>query len=708
MSNLEWALKYAEKGWHIFPCKTDKTPLTENGFKGATKDPEQIKRWWTEHPDASIGLPCGPVNGVWVLDIDMPDGPRVLQSLQEKHGRLPDTLMQKTGGNGIQYFWQWNGMEIRNSSSKIGKNIDVRGNGGYVILPPSGHPSKNNYRWITKGNASLPPGWLVDLVLKKEEVPRQPQASTFGTTKYGQSALLDEIRILRSAIDGSRNDQLNRSAFALGQLVAGGELDEFEAVSMLTTTAQVLGLDAREIPATVKSGMGSGQKYQRTAPERDDYHFDFRVSNQSNQSNQSVSKESKVITGNQSVIKTPNLVIKSNQSGPEIPLETEGNTPYNLHSLIGEWIRSSTGYFTNDQVDREFGLATRKEKINRAKSLYIYKEKQLIRADKKVKGRWHVIDSNIEWVDLTEIEDRRFPIELFLDLHEKVSIPPKSIIMIAGMTNAGKTAVIMDALKRNRDMTPSPLYLMSEMGGAEYKHRVLGTGVPVDEWNKKIRAAERSYDFNSIIQNYNPDGLTCIDYLEEIDGEYFKIASSIRDIYDSLGQGVAMIAIQKKTLGDFGRGGEATAEKARLYVTIDYLCSLDHAIVCALKIIKAKHSLHENMNNREIHFKIEKGSIITPITDWMHSGRVNRQRCIMKYEQGIDDIDGIYFKTDAGRKVNLLEKDIAGWIEAFPELDVRKELEKISSDSFKTAFLKDKEWYWQVGGILKNRLKRRA
>ena len=232
MSNLEWALKYAEKGWHIFPCKTDKTPLTENGFKGATKDPEQIKRWWTEHPDASIGLPCGPVNGVWVLDIDMPDGPRVLQSLQEKHGRLPDTLMQKTGGNGIQYFWQWNGMEIRNSSSKIGKNIDVRGNGGYVILPPSGHPSKNNYRWITKGNASLPPGWLVDLVLKKEEVPRQPQASTFGTTKYGQSALLDEIRILRSAIDGSRNDQLNRSAFALFlSRLCGGKLQVFIILS---------------------------------------------------------------------------------------------------------------------------------------------------------------------------------------------------------------------------------------------------------------------------------------------------------------------------------------------------------------------------------------------------------------------------------------------------------------------------------------------
>ncbi len=703
MSNLEWALKYAEKGWHVFPCNIDKTPKTVNGLHDATIDQAQIRCWWEKWPDASIGLATGKISGVWVLDVDEYKQAGTLDAFQKKFGQLPDTLIQRTGAGGYHYFWNYNGNKIKSRNGKIFKYIDVKGDGGYVILSPSSHDSGVNYRWVSRVKPVDPPEWLVDLAHNTDQGVKSSSVNN-----YGKAALLREATEVATTPEGERNDRLNLAALRMGELIAGGEIDRTSVETTLEIAGSQSGLDAREIRRTIHSGIEDGLKNPRTAPERDDYHFDFGGSNQSNQSNQSVSKESKVITGNQSVIKTPNLVIKSNQSGPEIPLETEGNTPYNLHSLIGEWIRSSTGYFTNDQVDREFGLATRKEKINRAKSLYIYKEKQLIRADKKVKGRWHVIDSNIEWVDLTEIEDRRFPIELFLDLHEKVSIPPKSIIMIAGMTNAGKTAVIMDALKRNRDMTPSPLYLMSEMGGAEYKHRVLGTGVPVDEWNKKIRAAERSYDFNSIIQNYNPDGLTCIDYLEEIDGEYFKIASSIRDIYDSLGQGVAMIAIQKKTLGDFGRGGEATAEKARLYVTIDYLCSLDHAIVCALKIIKAKHSLHENMNNREIHFKIEKGSIITPITDWMHSGRVNRQRCIMKYEQGIDDIDGIYFKTDAGRKVNLLEKDIAGWIEAFPELDVRKELEKISSDSFKTAFLKDKDWYWQVGGILKNRLKRRA
>lgn len=155
-SLLYHALMYARMGWSVFPCKIDKSPHTTHGFKDASRDPEQIRAWWTRWPNASIGMPTGAVNGVWVLDVDVPntlkpnkpDGRKSLAELEAKHEKLPYTLMQRTGGGGIQYFWEWTGIEIKNSDSAIAPGIDVRGNGGYVILPPSSHPTGGRYTWI--------------------------------------------------------------------------------------------------------------------------------------------------------------------------------------------------------------------------------------------------------------------------------------------------------------------------------------------------------------------------------------------------------------------------------------------------------------------------------------------------------------------------------------------------------------------------------
>lgn len=145
---LDHAFDYVRQGWSVFPCNIDKTPRIKNGFHNSSRDPEQIREWWTKWPDASIGAPTGAVNGFWVLDIDLPDGPGSLAELEAKHGKLPATLRQRTGGGGFQYFFKWNGQEIRNSAGKVAPGIDVRGNGGYVILPPSRHPSGGCYEWL--------------------------------------------------------------------------------------------------------------------------------------------------------------------------------------------------------------------------------------------------------------------------------------------------------------------------------------------------------------------------------------------------------------------------------------------------------------------------------------------------------------------------------------------------------------------------------
>src|SRR6056297_1896651 len=134
MSNeiLEQALIYAEKmGWHIHPCRKDKKPYLNDWPHRATNDPLKIKEWWRKWPDASIGCKCGPDSRIWVVDVDLPDGPETIKRMQRENGDLPATLKQITGSGGLQMFFNYNGTEVRNSSRKLGPGIDVRGNGGY-------------------------------------------------------------------------------------------------------------------------------------------------------------------------------------------------------------------------------------------------------------------------------------------------------------------------------------------------------------------------------------------------------------------------------------------------------------------------------------------------------------------------------------------------------------------------------------------------
>ena len=166
---LDHALKYAKAGYKIHPCKTDKTPYLNKWPEMASSDPEQIKKWWSQFPGASIGCACGPGSGIWVVDIDLPDGPENWKSVLAEYQDDIKTLEQKTGSGGRQLFFQYNGTEIRNSAGKIGKNIDTRGNGGYVILAPSPHPSGGKYEWTEKIKPITAPEWLYELLKRPDE-----------------------------------------------------------------------------------------------------------------------------------------------------------------------------------------------------------------------------------------------------------------------------------------------------------------------------------------------------------------------------------------------------------------------------------------------------------------------------------------------------------------------------------------------------------
>lgn len=155
------ALAYARHGWRVFPvhsmrasrctCGRDcgknaaKHPRTTGGFKVATTDACQIEEWWRKWPDANIGIATGAVSGIIVIDIDGDDGRATLQPLLARHGLLPRSAVVITARGWHLYF------AIAATCAPIpcstGNGLDVRGDGGYVVAPPSRHASGHIYQW---------------------------------------------------------------------------------------------------------------------------------------------------------------------------------------------------------------------------------------------------------------------------------------------------------------------------------------------------------------------------------------------------------------------------------------------------------------------------------------------------------------------------------------------------------------------------------
>lgn len=172
---LKAALGYARKGKKVFPIKPlGKTPLTPHGFKDATCDCEQIRLWWNKWPDSNIGMPTGQESGVVVLDVDPRNGgTESFYRLLDEHGGLPDTLRQKTGGRGWHFLFKHPEVRIGNGPLEGFEGVDVKGDGGYIVVPPS--KTKATYRWMDTRVEPAPfPSWLLRLIVQKPKGNSEP------------------------------------------------------------------------------------------------------------------------------------------------------------------------------------------------------------------------------------------------------------------------------------------------------------------------------------------------------------------------------------------------------------------------------------------------------------------------------------------------------------------------------------------------------
>ena len=276
--SLPAALFYARHGIPVLPVHTPaaeggcscgttacprpgKHPRLRHGLTDASTDPRRIEMWWARWPDANVGLRTGVVMDV--ADVDSAEGRHGLQHLLG--GTTPGGPQARTGGGGWHFWFRPTGYGNR---VRLLPGLDWRGAGGYVVAPPSRHARGADYVWV-RGPGVRPPE-APEVLLELLAGPPLPQRNGViaHPDRYAEAALDAEVDRVAHAPVGTRNDTLNRAAFALGRLVGAGLLDAREATAELAAAARYAGLGRAETSRTIRSGMTAGRRQPIAAPRR--------------------------------------------------------------------------------------------------------------------------------------------------------------------------------------------------------------------------------------------------------------------------------------------------------------------------------------------------------------------------------------------------------------------------------------------------------
>ncbi|MCK9431582.1 MAG: hypothetical protein M0R00_01325, partial [Candidatus Omnitrophica bacterium] len=270
---------------------------------------------------------------------------------------------------------------------------------------------------------------------------------------------------------------------------------------------------------------------------------------------------------------------------------------------VRDYITTTDGYITTTDCHKQLQATTtdHKKAINMA--LLRMKESGIIEKYGEKSGTYKKVEQLEEnIIDLSAADTTSLPIKLPLGIHELVKIMTKNIIIVAGESNSGKSAFLLNTAAKNM-IDHKVFYFSSEMGGAELKERLqnFNERMPFKMW-ERCTFIERSIDFDIAIR---PNDINIIDFLE-IHDEFYKIGGFIKKIFDKLDKGIAIIAIQKNKGRDEGIGGARSIEKARLYL------SMRPGVI---KIVKAKNWVSGliNPNGMEKQFKLAKGIIFSDV-----------------------------------------------------------------------------------------------
>jgi putative DNA primase/helicase len=273
-THLDAALAYAERGWPVFPMSQAKRPFTEHGLHDATTDAAAIRQWWGRWPDALPALATGKSSGVIALDVDI----RLAGSGTDSLGELgviahPVAPTAHSPSGGYHIFFVAPAHELRSSTAKLGPFLDVRAEGGSIILPPGpGRFWDPVLNLETVPLAPMPEWMFVREVVRPPPVP-PPLRHAGQLCLYGEVALDNAVKRIISAPAGEQESTLNREVFSIAQLSSGGVIPADLALDALRLAAQHMpSLDTRrpwranELERKVQAAFIDGLRQPKSVP----------------------------------------------------------------------------------------------------------------------------------------------------------------------------------------------------------------------------------------------------------------------------------------------------------------------------------------------------------------------------------------------------------------------------------------------------------
>lgn len=462
----------------------------------------------------------GEISGLVVVDVDIPiEAEPVLRPLTGFD--FPPCSITPSGGKHL--FFLHPGFIIGNNSRVI-PGADFRGDGGYVILPPSKNAEGQYYRWQTSIIKTKPvklPQSYIDYVKSAQRLQ-----NNIKTTEANTENLFTQ---------GRRDEDL----FHVANTLIKGGMAEGSARAIL-----------RNFAASCKPPF----------PERE-------------------------------------ADIKINSA-----LQRAARRDRNISEEARYWVENIDGYFDVNDFYRDLSIQTSAEKGAAITAFQRMVEAGILEKHGMKRGVYRLVENQCQVIDYVNAIDQTIPVKWPLGIEEWSAMYPKNVAIIAGEKDAGKTALLLNFVRLNMDRYKIH-YFSSEMGAIEFKVRLSKfADIGITDWT--FFPKERASKFEDVIQ---PDDINIIDFLELYD-EFYKVGYYIKQIFDKLHNGIAIIALQKNPRTDYGLGGMRSTEKARLYLAMGGN---------EVKIMVGKNWVTEsNPVGLVRSFKLVQGCKFIPTSEW--------------------------------------------------------------------------------------------
>jgi len=499
---LDAAIEYAKAGICVIPVRVDKKPFLKwEEFQRRHPSLDEIYDWWDKWPMAGVGIVTGEISGIYVVDVDVKNGKNGVAAFKELAPGIKPTV--KTISKGFHFYFRSN--DKINNAADFKPGLDFRGDGGYVVAPPT-----NGYRLVNafkKLELELIPENIRNnlIICKNHAKPENAPLDHAATTGLTTALEAPTTNVSQTTFDhigtvGRRDNDIFRLA---NVLVKGG-------------------MPVKEVEGYLKFySMNCNPPF----PERE-----FRI-------------------------KLESALKRAESRDRNISGEARDCVCHEMADV-----------FTMEQLYRQLDLKSRREKktcvmaVNR-----LLEDEDPVIERVGGKGMYRKVSKECDEIDWKSFSEKTVDLWLPFDLDQIAAVSPGSIIVVAGDPNAGKTATLMNIARYNMKKY-GVHYFSSETGPGAFKRRAQKFhDIHTDQWNVKFY--QRGANFADVIKP-GVGNLNIIDYLELYDN-FYLVARYLAEIFEKLKGAIAIVAIQKTPGKDDGIGGMFTQQKPALVFTLN-------------------------------------------------------------------------------------------------------------------------------------------